>query len=33
MGKDLILPNDVIVDTKGRVYFTDPPYGSPERKE
>jgi gluconolactonase len=22
-------PNDVIVDSKGRIYFTDPPYGLP----
>ena len=28
-GKRFNSPNDVIVDSKGRVYFTDPPYGMP----
>jgi len=26
-GKRLNSPNDVIVDSKGRIWFTDPPYG------
>lgn len=29
-GKRFNSPNDVIVDSKGRVYFTDPPYGLPK---
>ena len=29
-GKRYNSPNDVIVDSKGRVFFTDPPYGLPE---
>jgi gluconolactonase len=28
-GTTLNSPNDVITDSKGRVYFTDPPYGRP----
>lgn len=32
-GKRFNSPNDVIVDTKGRVYFTDPPYGLPEKEK
>lgn len=28
-GKRFNSPNDVIADSKGRVYFTDPPYGMP----
>lgn len=30
-GKRYNSPNDVIVDSKGRVYFTDPPYGLPNQ--
>ena len=26
-GKKLNSPNDVVVDSKGNIYFTDPPYG------
>ncbi len=28
-GKRFNSPNDAIVDSKGRIYFTDPPYGLP----
>jgi gluconolactonase len=31
MGKRLNSPNDVIVDSQGNVYFTDPPYGLPKQ--
>lgn len=30
-GKRFNSPNDAIVDSKGRVYFTDPPYGLPKQ--
>ena len=33
-GKRLNSPNDIVVRSDGRVYFTDPPYGvTPEEKE
>ncbi|WP_013626447.1 SMP-30/gluconolactonase/LRE family protein [Rubinisphaera brasiliensis] len=32
-GKRLNSPNDVVFDSKGNLYFTDPPYGLPERWE
>lgn len=31
-GKRLNSPNDVIVHSSGDIYFTDPPYGLPERE-
>ena len=31
-GKRFNSPNDVIVDSKGRIYFTDPPYGMPGKE-
>ncbi|AEL27641.1 SMP-30/gluconolactonase/LRE family protein [Cyclobacterium marinum] len=30
MGTKLNSPNDVIVDSQGAIYFTDPPYGRPK---
>ncbi|MEM9017409.1 MAG: SMP-30/gluconolactonase/LRE family protein, partial [Verrucomicrobiota bacterium] len=30
-GKRFNSPNDLVIDEKGRIYFTDPPYGLPER--
>ncbi|MGY8688125.1 MAG: SMP-30/gluconolactonase/LRE family protein, partial [Verrucomicrobiales bacterium] len=27
-GKRFVSPNDIAVDSKGRIYFTDPCYGS-----
>lgn len=30
-GKRLNSPNDVVVHSSGRIYFTDPPYGLPKR--
>lgn len=32
-GKRLNSPNDAVVDSSGRIYFTDPPYGLPERAD
>ena len=32
-GKRLNSPNDAVVDSQGRIYFTDPPYGLPERAD
>ena len=32
-GKRFNSPNDVIVDSKGRIYFTDPPYGMPKQEK
>ena len=32
-GKQFNSPNDVIVDSKGRLYFTDPPYGLPKQEK
>lgn len=32
-GKRLNSPNDLVVDSKGNIYFTDPPYGLPERAD
>lgn len=32
-GKRLNSPNDGVFDTMGNLYFTDPPYGLPERVE
>ncbi len=32
-GKRLNSPNDMAFDTKGAIYFTDPPYGLPNEKE
>jgi gluconolactonase len=26
-GLELNSPNDIVVDSSGRLYFTDPPYG------
>jgi gluconolactonase len=31
MGKRLNSPNDVIFDSQGNMYFTDPPYGLPKQ--
>lgn len=31
-GKRFNSPNDAIVDSKGRIYFTDPPYGMPKQE-
>ena len=33
MGKRLNSPNDVIFDSRGNMYFTDPPYGLPKQGE
>jgi gluconolactonase len=32
-GKRLNSPNDVVVRSKGDIYFTDPPYGLPNREK
>lgn len=32
-GRRFNSPNDCTVDTAGRIYFTDPPYGLPERAQ
>lgn len=32
-GKRLNSPNDAIYDSKGRLYFTDPPYGLPKQMD
>lgn len=32
-GKRLNSPNDIVVKTDGTIYFTDPPYGLPDRTE
>ncbi len=32
-GKKFNSPNDLIIDSKGRVYFTDPRYGGDEKRE
>jgi sugar lactone lactonase YvrE len=32
-GKRLNSPNDIVVKTDGSIYFTDPPFGLPNRKE
>jgi gluconolactonase len=32
-GKRFNSPNDAVVDSKGRIYFTDPPYGLPNREK
>jgi sugar lactone lactonase YvrE len=32
-GKRLNSPNDIVVKTDGAIYFTDPPYGLPNRTE
>ena len=32
-GKKLNSPNDGVFDSKGNLYFTDPPYGLPKRME
>jgi len=32
-GKRLNSPNDVVFDSEGSMFFTDPPYGLPERAE
>ncbi|NJK83045.1 MAG: SMP-30/gluconolactonase/LRE family protein, partial [Saprospiraceae bacterium] len=29
-GKRFSSPNDLVIDKKGNIYFTDPPYGLPE---
>jgi len=31
-GKKLNSPNDIVVHSSGRIYFTDPPYGLPQQK-
>ncbi|MBN1139569.1 MAG: SMP-30/gluconolactonase/LRE family protein [Anaerolineae bacterium] len=31
-GKRLNSPNDIVVHSSGRIYFTDPPYGLPQQK-
>ncbi len=31
-GKQYNSPNDLVLDSKGNIYFTDPPYGLPENK-
>jgi gluconolactonase len=33
MGKRLNSPNDVIFDSKGNMFFTDPPYGLPKQAD
>lgn len=33
MGKRLNSPNDAVFDAKGNLYFTDPPYGLPQREK
>lgn len=33
MGKRLNSPNDGVFDSQGNLYFTDPPYGLPERMD
>ncbi len=33
MGKKFNSPNDLTIDTKGRVYFTDPRYSGSEKRE
>lgn len=33
MGKRFNSPNDLTIDTKGRIYFTDPRYGGDEKRE
>jgi gluconolactonase len=33
MGKRFNSPNDLTIDSKGRVYFTDPRYGGDEKRE
>jgi gluconolactonase len=33
MGKRFNAPNDLVIDTKGRIYFTDPRYVGPEPRE
>ena len=32
-GKKFNSPNDAVVDSKGNVYFTDPPYGLPKKAD
>src|SRR4051812_11971461 len=32
-GKRFNSPNDLVIDTKGRIYFTDPRYVGPEPRE
>ena len=32
-GKKLNSPNDAVYDTKGNLFFTDPPYGLPKKME
>ena len=32
-GKRFIAPNDICVDKKGRIYFTDPYYGKPQTEK
>jgi gluconolactonase len=32
-GKRLNSPNDLVIDTRGRIYFSDPRYGSDEGRE
>lgn len=32
-GRRLNSPNDLVFDSKGNLYFTDPPYGLPERAD
>lgn len=32
-GKKLNSPNDAVYDSKGNLYFTDPPYGLPQQME
>ena len=31
-GKKFNSPNDLVMDSEGNIYFTDPPYGLPENK-
>jgi gluconolactonase len=31
-GKKYNSPNDLVLDSKGNLYFTDPPYGQPDNK-
>ncbi len=31
-GKKINSPNDLVMDSAGNIYFTDPPYGRPDRK-
>jgi gluconolactonase len=33
MGKRFNSPNDLVIDTRGRIYFTDPRYVGPEPRE